>query len=380
MPMVLLKSGDGWMRRGFPFVLGGLFLLTLFLVFRFILVHKVPDNVLVGSGIVEGDEVELASKVPGRVERLYVKEGDRVEKGNVIARLDSEDIKARVEAAQARVRQLRRELKRAKVAFELTKDLVDKGIKEARAGVEVAKARLDGAKARWKKWEKDWRRFTLLKKREVIAQKRLDEVEAAFKEAKSAMEASAQDLIRAKTVLETALAKKREVVLKEKDVEVLEAAVATAEANLKETGAYLKDTVIRSPSKGVVVEKLVEEGEVVTAGTPLVVITDLDSLYLKIYVPETLVGLVSIGQKARLYVDSYPERPFNAEVCYVAHKSEFTPKEVQTHRERVQYTFAVKLCILENKGYKLKPGMPGDGVLKLTPGPWWNPIKERKEE
>ncbi len=351
--------------------LGGLILLSNSLTQK-----KSPPNIIWGSGIIEGDEVEVSPKIPGKVARLMVKEGGSVALGAPIAILDSREIQARMKAAQAQVTRLKREVDKAKVALNLTREVVGKKIQEAEAMVKGARARLQGAQAQWEKWNKDWKRFQALRDRKVISQRRLDEVAAAAKSARAQMDEAQQELNRARAALETALAKRREITLRKKEIGILRSALATAQANLEKAQAFLADTLIPSPVKGRVVEKLVEEGEVVTAGTPLVIVTNLDSLYLKIYIPEPQMGRIALGQEARVYVDAFPDTPFPARVCYVAPKAEFTPKEVQTHKERVQYTFAVKLCVKENKNHLLKPGMPGDGVIKVGPGPWWNPIRE----
>jgi len=207
----------------------------------------------------------------------------------------------------------------------------------------------------------------------------MDEVEAAYKSAEAQVKGEKEERTRAQAALKVALAGRREIILRAKELEALSSAYNVAKANLKAAQARLDDTRIYAPTEGRVVEKLVEEGEVVTGGTPLIILVDLNSLYLKVYLPETQMGKVALGQKARIYVDSFPHQAFPAKVCYVASKSEFTPKEVQTHRERVQYTFAAKLCIAENRGLRLKPGMPGDGVIQTAPGPWWNPIEKKVE-
>ncbi len=356
----------------------GIFALGIILIMVRGLSRKTPPGNLVwGSGIVEGDEVQVSPKISGKVVRLLVKEGDEVKKGALIALLDSREIEARVKAAQAQVDRLKREIEKARVALELTRETVEKGIKEAQAAVKAAQARVQGARAQWEKWKKDWERFKTLKEKRVISQRRLDQVEAAAKGARAQWKGAREELKRAQAALARVMAQKREITLRKREIAVLKSALAATKAQLEEAQALLEDTRVHSPVKGRVVEKLVEEGEVVTAGTPLVVITNLDSLYLKIYIPEPQVGRIALGQEARIYVDAFPTNPFPAQVCYVAPKSEFTPKEVQTHKERVQYTFAVKLCVKENRNHLLKPGMPGDGVIKAAPGPWWNPITKK---
>ena len=338
-----------------------------------------PRGIIWASGIVEGDQTEVAPKIPGKVARLFVKEGDRVQKGALIALMDSREIEARVKGARAQAEQLKKEVERAKVALEFTREVTKRKIQAAQAGVKAAEAQLQGAMAQWIKWRKDWERFLVLRKRGVISQKRMDEVEAAYKSAEAQLEGAKEERAKAQAALKVALAGKSEIALRTKELEATSSAYNVAKANLRAAQSRLDDTRIYAPIEGWVVEKLVEEGEVVTGGTPLIILVDLNSLYLKVYIPEAQMGKVALGQKARIYVDSFPHQSFTAKVCYVAPKSEFTPKEVQTHRERVQYTFAVKLCVVENRGLLLKPGMPGDGVIRTAPGPWWNPIEKKVE-
>ena len=338
-----------------------------------------PPGIIWASGIVEGDQTEVAPKIPGKVARLFAKEGDKVEKGSLIALMDSQEIEARVKGAKAQAEQLKREVERAKIALEFTREVTKRKIQAAQAGVKAAEAQLQGAMAQWIRWRKDWGRFRALGKRGVISQKRMDEVESAYKSAEARLEGAKEERARAQAALKVALAGKSETALRAKELEALSSAYNAAKANLRAAQSRLDDTRIYAPIKGWVVEKLVEEGEVITGGTPLIILVDLNSLYLKVYLPETQMGKIFLGQKARIYVDSFPHQSFTAKVCYVAPKSEFTPKEVRTHRERVQYTFAVKLCVAENRGLLLKPGMPGDGVIRTAPGPWWNPIDKKIE-
>ena len=110
-----------------------------------------------------------------------------------------------------------------------------------------------------------------------------------------------------------------------------------------------------------VLTRSVELGEQVAPGSPLFSLVDLDRLYLKVYVPEPLIGQVALGQRAEVRVDAYPDRAFAATVTKVATPAEFTPKNVETKEERVKLVFAVELSLTENPGGVLKPGMPADG-------------------
>jgi HlyD family secretion protein len=116
---------------------------------------------------------------------------------------------------------------------------------------------------------------------------------------------------------------------------------------------------------------MVDTGEVVAAGAPLFELVDLDHLYLKVYVPEVQIGKVRLGLPARLYVDAFPDRPFEATVRYIASKAEFTPKEVQTPDERVKLIYAVKLYLSENPEHRLTPGLPADAVIRWKEDVAW---------
>ncbi len=117
--------------------------------------------------------------------------------------------------------------------------------------------------------------------------------------------------------------------------------------------------------------KVAENGEVLAVGAPIVVITDLDRLHMKAYVPEAEIGRIKIGDPAHINVDAFRARPFSARVREIAGQSEFTPKEVQTHEERVKQVVAVKLYLDDNPGHQLVPGMPADAVIRWKPeAPW----------
>jgi HlyD family secretion protein len=119
---------------------------------------------------------------------------------------------------------------------------------------------------------------------------------------------------------------------------------------------------------------MVDSGEVVGAGTPLLVLVDLDRLYLKVYVPEVEIGKLRLGLPARVYTDAFPDQPFAASVRHIASQAEFTPKEVQTPDERVKLVYAVKLYLTENPGHRLTPGLPADAVIRWDPDvPWERP-------
>jgi HlyD family secretion protein len=120
--------------------------------------------------------------------------------------------------------------------------------------------------------------------------------------------------------------------------------------------------VLQAPRKGIVLERMVNVGEIAPPNFSLLTIADLDQVTLTVYVPENQIGLIKVGQSVEVRVDSFPERTFNGEVVYIASRAEFTPKNVQTKEERVSTVFAVKIEI-PNPDQTLKPGMPADAQI-----------------
>lgn len=148
-----------------------------------------------------------------------------------------------------------------------------------------------------------------------------------------------------------------------------------AQEGFNRANADLDDTLILSPVDGVVVAQIVRPGEVVGQGTPLVTIINMDDLFLKIFLSTEFAGKVNLGDEARIFPDSMPKDGFNAYVNKVAEKAEFTPKNVETKSQRAKLVFELKLKVKENTDYKLKPGMPADGVIKIKKDVSWNKYK-----
>jgi len=144
----------------------------------------------------------------------------------------------------------------------------------------------------------------------------------------------------------------------------------SAAARVKEIEATLRDTEIRAPSSGTVINRLVEPGELVANGTPVVVLVDLSDLYVRVFVPERHISKVRLGNSARIYADSFPDRSFTGKVMEIAQKAEFTPREEHVKEERTKLVFGVKVAVENPQGY-LKPGMPVDVKIKWKDDvPW----------
>jgi HlyD family secretion protein len=149
------------------------------------------------------------------------------------------------------------------------------------------------------------------------------------------------------------------------------ARVAQARASVHELESVLADLALISPVSGTVTDRMRDIGEVVSAGTPVLELIDLDRLYLKAYVPENQIGQIRLGLPVRIYVDAYPNTSFEATVGYIASTAEFTPKEVQTPDERVKLVYAVKLYVTNNAAHRLSPGMVADAIIRWKEGAKW---------
>ncbi|WP_457681778.1 HlyD family secretion protein [Thermovibrio sp.] len=365
------------------------------------------SDLLYINGRIEGDQYDLMSKYPGKVVEVKVKEGDWVKKGEVLALLDSKEKEAQkeslekayqgalkeAEGIEREVEVLREKLKAQKerlkelergVSIEVKASL--ENLKGREAELSGALARLKGAKAVLEKAEKDYKRYRELYKRRVISKSAFEEAELKYKEALSNYEGARAKVKGVKALIEGAREKVKLAENREKEVEALKrevealkeeikvkekvykAALKKAESlkeKVREVEAVIEDLKITSPINGVVEEKLIEPGEVVGPGQRLFTLYNLKELYFEGFVPENKVGLLHLGQKGYLKVDAYPKRKFPVVLTFVSTRAEFTPKEVQTKEERVKEVFKVKLRLLENPDFVLKPGMPADCYLEV---------------
>jgi HlyD family secretion protein len=147
-------------------------------------------------------------------------------------------------------------------------------------------------------------------------------------------------------------------------VEMARAQLQEAEANLKGLEVQLQKMSLKAPRAGLILERMVNEGELAAPGSPLLRLADLDTVTLMVYVPEPQIGRVKVGQEAQVEVDSYPGQSFAGRVVFIASEAEFTPQNVQTKEQRATLVFGVKIEI-PNPGHRLKPGMPADAEIEV---------------
>lgn len=200
-----------------------------------------------------------------------------------------------------------------------------------------------------------------------LAKAKLDQAKASLDKAEAVLKLSSKDSKRFNSLAKEGAIDLHKGEQATVEYKVSEANSALAKGLVDEAQSIFDDMSIAAPKAGTIMEKIREVGEVVPAGAPLYTLIDLDNLYLKVYVPENLIGKVKLGLKAQVYVDAFPNTPFLATVKAIASSAEFTPKEVQTKDERVKLVYAVKLYIDDNHEHKLTPGMPADAMIQIDP-------------
>ncbi|MBF0542823.1 MAG: efflux RND transporter periplasmic adaptor subunit [Candidatus Riflebacteria bacterium] len=365
------------------------------------------DNLsMSGNGVIEATEVEISTKVTARVATLSIRVGDLVASGQTIALLESEDFlgqvdqaKAQVKLAEAHLEELvngtrPEEIQRARSQYFAAQQslhqaqarcsLVHEGprteqIAQLKANLAQEQATLDDAErelTRSKRLEREGAapgqqadqaktHYDVAKARVASAMQRLVEAKAGSRGQERADAEAAVDFAKAQVEAASAtldlalLGPRREV------VDASRAQLDLARAQFRTAQAMLDFTHISSPLTGRVTERNLEPGELVTPGTPIVQIADLETLWMKVYIPATQVGLVKYGQTANVICDSLPDKVFPGRVVEISQYPEFTPKNVQTRDERIKQIFWVKIEMPNSTG-DLKPGMPGEATIKIT--------------
>ena len=306
------------------------------------LFHKKQETNTLGlSGNIEAHESVVGFKVQGRIVELPVQEGQWVQAGTLLARLDGDDYRRQVDMDEAALR-----VQRAQLNLGLAGTRPQE-LKATQQSLIDAKSDLDQKKL-------DYDRAETLYRERVGSQQERDQAETNLKRADATYR-------RAQQMYDEA----REGTRREQ-LQVDSATVGQAEQKLRMSKLNLEYTELRAPTSGVVVVRDAELGEVVAPNTPVVTVADLDHLWLRAYVSETDLGRVRWGQEATIRTDTFPGKGYRGRVSFISDKAEFTPKSVQTFKERVTLVYRIKIDV-ENPNHELKPGMPADATIDLHP-------------
>ncbi|HVO80692.1 MAG TPA: efflux RND transporter periplasmic adaptor subunit [Terriglobales bacterium] len=299
-------------------------------------------NTLKLSGNIEAHESIVGFKVPGRIVELPIEEGQWVEQGALLAQLDNADYRQQVALDEANAGVQRK--------------LLDLGLAGSRPQeIEVAKHTLDDAKADLAQKQLDFQRADSLYRQQVGSQQARDQADTNLKRAQATVE-------RAQQQYDQTLEGTRK-----EQLSVDRAQLVQAEQKLRLSRINLDYTTLRAPLSGVILVRQAELGEVVAANTPVVTLGDLDHVWLRAYVAETDLGRIRWGQEAVVRTDTYPGKTYRGRIAFISDKAEFTPKSVQTLKERVTLVYRIKIDV-ENPNHELKPGMPADAEIELASG------------
>ena len=354
------------------------------------------------SGNIELNEINVGFKTPGRLIERSVDEGDKVTKGQVVARLDRDQLQAArqrevagLESAQAMLAQAQTALEwqRASQAADLDQRRADLSSTDARLlqlnngarpqEKQEAQAAVDAAQAELDRAKRDWERAQTLYKNDDISTAQFDQYRNRFQGAEAALkqvsqrqslvlagpraeeiEAASGQVQRARAGVKAAEANAIETRRREQEIATRRAEIERARASIAYIDTQLADTVAASPVDGVVLVKSADAGEVLSAGTTVVTLGDIDHPWLRGYVNETDLGKVKIGSKAKVTTDSFPGKVYQGRVSFIASEAEFTPKQIQTEQERVKLVYRIKID-LENPNRELKSNMPADAEIVL---------------
>ncbi|HVN24920.1 MAG TPA: efflux RND transporter periplasmic adaptor subunit [Syntrophorhabdales bacterium] len=303
--------------------------------------QKPPSKVLSISGNIEAHESLVGFKVQGRLDELLVEEGQSVKEGDLIARLDGKDYLQQVNVDEAAVSSRQAELDLA-LAGSRTQEIkaAEQAVLDAQADVELKKIEFQ-------------RNQALYERNAGVSAEARDVAATNLKRSQATYERSKQ------TYDELVEGTRKE------QIAINRANVNTAKQNLTLSRIRLEYTSLLAPKNGVVTVRQAELGEVMQPGTPVVTIADLDHLWLRGYVAETDLGKVRWGQSATVKTDTFPNKTYIGRVSFISSVAEFTPKSVETHKERVTLVYRIKID-LENPNHDLKPGMPADAEINVT--------------
>jgi HlyD family secretion protein len=287
-----------------------------------------PVNQLTLSGNIEAHESLVSFKVQGRIIDLPVEEGQQVERGALLARLEDADFKQKVRVDEAAVR-----VRESNLALTLA-GTREQEVKAAQQSMIDAQADLEE-----KKLDND-RAQRLFSKDEISAQDR---------------DLAATALKRAEAIFKAAQQRYNEAVegSRKEDIAIARANLNEASANLGLSQVNLGYAILRAPSTGVITVRQAELGEVVAPGSPVVTLAETD------------LGSIHWGQEANVTTDTYPGKQYHGRISFISSSAEFTPKSVQTYKERVTLVYRIKIDI-DNPSHELKPGMPADAHLDLA--------------
>ena len=364
--------------------------------------REIPESTIQVSGNIEVTTIDVAFKISGKIDKRLVDEGDIVKEGQLIATLEHKDLLAQKAKAEATLETARSRLPALEKNIDYQDQATTQEISQAQAAVENAQARLqqlldgsrpqeiqsakagvDQALADMEKKKADMDRAKKLYQDKYIAAQDWDAAKTAYDMAvanyKKAQEnydlvvegPRKEEIAAGRAQLEQSQAALRLAKTHRIQIDVLKKELATAQGQVKEAASALEviQTQIEysnlyAPTSGVVLVKNAEPGEFVVPGGAVVTLGQIEKPWLKAFINESDLGRVKLGQKVSVTTDTYPGKEYPGKVTFISSEAEFTPKNVQTAKERVKLVYRIKVG-LENPQNELKPGMPADAQIQI---------------
>ncbi len=307
-----------------------------------------------GNGRLEATEINIAAKLAGRIEKLMVNEGDFVTVGQTLAVMQTNVLEAQLEQAKAKYNQ-------AITTEASAKAMIEVRIAEheaSKADVLQRQSNLDGAKKRFD-------RLAVLVKSSATSEQQYEDAETLLRSAEAQLASNQASVKQAAAAIESAKA----------EANGASAGILAAKADIDRIQADIDDSKLLSPREGRIQYRIAEEGEVLSAGGRVLNLADLTDVYMTFFLPEEIAGRVKIGADVRLMLDALPGIPIPAKVSFVASVAQFTPKTVETQKERQKLMFRVKArvdpLLLKKYVEYVKTGIPGVAWVKLDPDAAW---------
>lgn len=301
------------------------------------------------SGTIETTQANLSFQVPGRIAKINVQEGQAVTKDSIIAELDRIEFESRRIQAQANLERAQKAKLQLETVLSIYKKTLPTEVARAEANVKSAGDTLKDA-------EKNYRRYEELFQKGVVTEKERDSLKLNYDVARSRLTES-------ESILKLAKGNLYKIEAAKQDIDTAIPQIDAARAALNQAAIVLDYTQLKSPVAGIVTSRNIEPGETVTPGREVITISDLSRVDLKIFVDETEIGKVKPNQPVDVKVDTFPGKIYKGTVSFISPEGEFTPKIIQTKKERVKLVYLVKVSI-PNPDYELKTGMPADAWLR----------------
>ena len=307
-----------------------------------------------GNGRIEATEIDIATKLPGRIEDILVREGDFVSAGQPLARMQLETLEAQRDEALA----MRQQAEHSVTAAQARVALREADVTAAQALVGQRESELDAAQRRLK-------RSQTLSQEGAASIQELDDDRARVRGAQATLAASKAQVAAARAAVEAAKAQ----------LVGAQSSVHAATASINRIEADIRDSELRAPRDGRVQVRVAQPGEVLGAGGRVLNVIDLSDVYITFFLPETVAGRVALGSEVRIILDAAPEFVIPASVSFVASVAQFTPKTVETASERQKLMFRVRAQIsqelLREHLNQVKTGLPGVAWIKLDANAEW---------